>query len=255
MKFYKYQGAGNDFVMIDNRKKVISKNAHQLIESLCDRRFGIGADGLILIENHEDYDFEMIYFNADGYESSMCGNGGRCVVAFAKNLGIIETKTRFLAIDGEHEAIIENEDWVELKMSNVETVEVNDKHFVLNTGSPHYVTFVDDLKAVDVFKEGRAIRYNERFKEKGINVNFVEKTAEGIAVATYERGVEDETLACGTGVTACAIAHWIQNKTLTNVPIKVKGGDLSVNFKPSADNQFTDIWLCGGATFVFEGDI
>jgi diaminopimelate epimerase len=255
MKFYKYQGAGNDFVMIDNRKKKFDEKDHLLIESLCDRRFGIGGDGLILIQNHADYDFEMIYFNADGYQSSMCGNGGRCVVAFAKNLGIIDTKTRFLAIDGEHEAIIESEDWVELKMSNVETVEVNDQHFVLDTGSPHYVTFVEDLDAVDVFKEGRAIRYNERFKEKGINVNFVAKTAEGITVATYERGVEAETLACGTGVTACAIAHWIQNKTLTNIPIKVKGGNLSVNFEATENNQFTNIWLCGGATFVFEGDI
>jgi diaminopimelate epimerase len=255
MKFYKYQGAGNDFVMIDNRKKVFNKENHQLVEKLCDRRFGIGADGLILIEDHKKYDFEMIYFNADGYQSSMCGNGGRCAVAFAENLGIIETKTRFLAIDGEHEAVIKNEDWVELKMSNVETVEVNDNHFVLDTGSPHYVAFVEDLNAIDIFEEGRAIRFNERFNERGINVNFAAKTAEGIEVATYERGVENETLACGTGVTACAIAYWIQNKTLTNIPIKVKGGDLSVNFKPSENNHFTNIWLCGGATFVFEGNI
>lgn len=255
MQFYKYQGAGNDFVMIDNRDVVMQHNQHERIEQLCDRRFGIGADGLILIENHADYDFEMIYFNADGYQSSMCGNGGRCAVAFAKYLGIIDTKTRFLAIDGEHEATIEKDDWVELKMSDVDVVEINDNHFVLNTGSPHYVTFVKDLNEIDVFNQGRAIRYNDRFNEKGINVNFVENVENGISVATYERGVEDETLACGTGVTACAIANWIKNKTLTNIPIKAKGGDLSVRFEPNENNQFKNIWLCGGATYVFKGEI
>lgn len=254
MKFYKYQGAGNDFIMIDNRQTVININQHQLIEQICDRRFGIGADGLILIQNHIDYDFEMVYFNADGYQSSMCGNGGRCAVAFAKYLGIINTKTRFLAIDGEHKAIVEKDDWVELKMTNVDTVEVNKNHFVLDTGSPHYVTFIDRLDDIDVFNQGRSIRYNDRFNEKGINVNFVENTADGISVATYERGVEDETFACGTGVTACAIAHWIQYKTMTNIPIKTKGGNLSVSFEVE-NNQFKNIWLCGGATFVFKGEI
>lgn len=255
MKFYKYQGAGNDFVMIDNRQKVMEITEHQRIEQLCDRRFGIGADGLILIQNHPDYDFEMVYFNADGYQTSMCGNGGRCAVAFAKKLGIIDTKTRFLAIDGEHEAIIEKEDWVELQMTNVDTVEINKDNFVLDTGSPHYVTFVNDLNGVDVFNQGRAVRYNDRFSEKGINVNFVENTSQGISVATYERGVEDETLACGTGVTACAIAHWIKNQQSTDILIKAKGGDLSVRFEPFGNNQFRNIWLCGGATYVFEGNI
>ena len=255
MKFYKYQGAGNDFVMIDNRDLKLSKSDNKLIEKLCDRRFGIGGDGLIFIQNHPDYDFEMVYFNADGFGSSMCGNGGRCAVAFAKKLGIINTKTRFLAIDGEHEATIEKDDWVELKMSDVDVVEINDNHFVLNTGSPHYVTFVKDLDEIDVFNQGRAIRYNDRFNEKGINVNFVENVENGISVATYERGVEDETLACGTGVTACAIANWIKNKTLTNIPIKAKGGDLSVRFEPNENNQFKNIWLCGGATYVFKGEI
>jgi len=255
MKFYKYQGAGNDFVMIDNRQKVMEITEHKRIEQLCDRRFGIGADGLILIQNHPDYDFEMVYFNADGYQTSMCGNGGRCAVAFAKKLGIIDTKTRFLAIDGEHEAIIEKDDWVELQMTNVDTVEINKNNFVLDTGSPHYVTFVDDLAEIDVYRQGRAVRYNDRFSENGINVNFVENTLQGISVATYERGVEDETLACGTGVTACAIAHWIKNKRSTDVLIKAKGGDLSVRFEPFGNNQFRNIWLCGGATYVFEGRI
>ena len=236
MKFYKYQGAGNDFVMIDNREQVMQITEHKRIEQLCNRRFGIGADGLILIQNHPDYDFEMIYFNADGYQTSMCGNGGRCAVAFAKYLGIINTKTRFLAIDGEHEAIIEKEDWVELQMINVHQVEINEDNFVLDTGSPHYVTFVNDLADINVYQQGRAIRYNDRFHENGINVNIVENTPEGISVATYERGVEDETLACGTGVTACAIAHWIKNRQSTDVQIKAKGGNLSVRFQPNANN-------------------
>ena len=255
MKFYKYQGAGNDFVMIDNREQIMQITEHKRIEQLCNRRFGIGADGLILIQNHPDYDFEMIYFNADGYQTSMCGNGGRCAVAFAKYLGIINTKTRFLAIDGEHEAIIEKEDWVELQMINVQQVEINEDNFILDTGSPHYVTFVNDLADINVYQQGRAIRYNDRFHENGINVNFVENTPEGISVTTYERGVEDETLACGTGVTACAIAHWIKNRQSTDVQIKAKGGNLSVRFQPNANNEFTDIWLCGGATYVFEGTI
>lgn len=255
MKFYKYQGAGNDFVMIDNRQKVMEITEHKRIEQLCDRRFGIGADGLILIQNHSDYDFEMVYFNSDGYQTSMCGNGGRCAVAFAKKLGIIDTKTRFLAIDGGHDAIIEKDDWVELQMIDVNTVEINNNNFILDTGSPHYVTFVNDLDEVDVYNQARSVRYNDRFSEKGINVNFVENTLQGISVATYERGVEDETLACGTGVTACAIADWIKNKKSTDVQIKAKGGDLSVRFEPFGNNQFRNIWLCGGATYVFEGEI
>ena len=255
MKFYKYQGAGNDFVMIDNREQIMSITEHKRIEQLCDRRFGIGADGLIMIQNHPNYDFEMIYFNADGYQTSMCGNGGRCAVAFAKYLGIIQTRTRFLAIDGEHEAIIEQENWVELQMIDVKAVETNPNYFVLDTGSPHYVTFVNNLGNIDVYQEGRAIRYNERFHKNGINVNFVENTPDGISVATYERGVEDVTLACGTGVTACAIVNWIKNNQSTEVQIKAKGGNLSVRFQPKGNNEFTDIWLCGGATFVFEGTI
>jgi diaminopimelate epimerase len=231
-----------------------------LIEKLCDRRFGIGGDGLIFIQNHPDYDFEMVYFNADGFGSSMCGNGGRCAVAFAKKLGIIDTKTRFLAIDGEHEAIIETDNWVELKMADIERVEVNENHFVLDTGSPHYVKYVDKINEIDVFEAGRNIRYNERFKAKGINVNFVEITAaDTLKVATYERGVEAETLACGTGVTACALTFWTLNKAKenppTNIKIKAKGGDLSVRFEAIDEQHFQHIWLCGGADFVFEGVI
>ncbi len=260
MKFNKYQGAGNDFVMIDNRDLKLSKTQNELIEKLCNRRFGIGGDGLIFIQNHPDYDFEMIYFNSDGFEGSMCGNGGRCAVAFAKRLGIIKTKTRFLAVDGEHEAIIEKDNWVELKMGDVTKVEINKNDFYLSTGSPHYVEYVENIETLDVFEEGQNIRYNERFKAVGTNVNFVEvESKDTLKVATYERGVENETLACGTGVTACALTYWIKNKdknnAFTDIKIKAKGGDLSVRFNAVNEQNFQNIWLCGGADFVFEGRI
>ncbi len=256
MKFFKYQGTGNDFVMIDQREEqYLTREDVAKIEHLCHRRFGIGADGLILLQNHEGYDFEMVYFNSDGRESSMCGNGGRCIVAFAKQLGIIKEKAHFLAIDGEHEAIIRSDGWVELKMTDVADIEIGTSFFYLNTGSPHYVTFVDDLDDVDVVREGRAVRYNDRFKEAGTNVNFVQTNAEGITVATYERGVEDETLSCGTGVTAAAIAQYLKSgNNRTRIPIRVKGGNLEVRFEPE-NGSFTNIWLCGPATLVFEGDI
>jgi diaminopimelate epimerase len=255
LSFYKYQGAGNDFVMIDNRNLFLQKTQNDLIRELCHRRFGIGADGVIFIQNHNLYDFEMIYFNADGFEGSMCGNGGRCAVAFAQFLGIIDKKTTFLAVDGVHEALITAEDWVELKMSPVLEVEKKENDYILNTGSPHYVQFVPSIAAVNVFEAGRAIRYNDRFRAEGINVNFVEITEEGLSVATYERGVEDETLACGTGVTACALAFWLKNQKTTDVSIKAKGGQLSVRFLPKKEEQFDDIWLCGGAKQVFFGKI
>lgn len=243
--------------MIDNR------GAHPLdptdearINRLCDRRFGIGADGLILLEEHFDYDFEMIYFNADGLPGSMCGNGGRCAVAFAHFLGMIGSTTRFLAVDGPHEARLTGQDWVELKMGEVRSVESGGDYYFMDTGSPHYVVFVDDLEGMDVVGHGRAIRYSERFREKGTNVNFVQITDEGISVATYERGVEDETLSCGTGVTAAAMAYHLQapeNERRT-VDIRAKGGELQVRFQPKGDG-FTDVWLCGPAVRVFEGKL
>lgn len=257
ISFYKYQGTGNDFILIDQREtQYLTRADVDGIAHLCDRRFGIGADGLILLQHLEGYDFEMIYFNADGRESSMCGNGGRCIVAFAKQLGMIENKTHFLAIDGEHEAIIRSDGWVELKMSDVKSVENGSDFYYLNTGSPHYITFVEDVKSVNVFEEGRAIRYNDRFKNEGTNVNFVEPTDTGITVATYERGVEDETFSCGTGVTAAAIAYYLksENKVETSVPIQVKGGKLEVRFEPNGEG-FKNIWLCGPAELVFEGRI
>lgn len=253
LQFYKYQGTGNDFVMIDNREDIYQPTTEKN-RWLCDRKFGVGADGLICLQPSEKYDFEMLYFNSDGNESTMCGNGGRCLVAFAKQLGVISTTATFNAIDGLHEATIDDNNWVELKMMDVPSVEQTSGDFVLNTGSPHYIQFVDNVAAVDVFNAGKAIRYNERFKAEGINVNFVEMTDTGISVATYERGVEAETLSCGTGVTAAAIAYSFRKSGVTQVPIQTKGGQLAVKFQPT-DNGFENVWLCGPATFVFEGNI
>lgn len=251
--FYKYHGAGNDFVIVDNRDLQFPADNITYIEWLCDRRFGIGADGLMLLQNHPEYDFEMRYFNSDGREASMCGNGGRCIVSFAQKLGVIGTQTEFLAVDGPHEAVIESDGDISLKMSDVQDVQITGGDYFLDTGSPHFVRFVEDLDKVDVFADGRAIRYSDRFREKGTNVNFVRQEGRHLTVYTYERGVEAETLACGTGITASALsaAH------LSGIPsgkftVKAKGGDLSVSFEQSAGG-FRNIWLKGPAAFVFQG--
>ena len=256
--FHKYQGTGNDFVLIDQRtERHLTRKDTDAIKQICDRRFGVGADGLILLEAHETYDFEMIYFNADGRESSMCGNGGRCIVAFAKYLGMIEASTRFIAIDGPHEAEIKGADWVALKMIDVPEVEQGADYFILNTGSPHYVVFVEDIDDIDVVENGKAIRYSKRFREEGINVNFVEKKKDKIIVATYERGVEDETLSCGTGVAAAAIAYQLTKSSTeeTVTSIEAKGGELSVKLTPDQKDGAKNIWLQGKATRVFAGEL
>lgn len=256
--FYKYQGAGNDFIMIDQRERQWIKREDQaLVEHLCHRRFGIGADGLILLQNHPNFDFEMIYFNADGREGSMCGNGGRCTVAFAQQLGVIGASCHFLAVDGPHDAIMNKADWVELKMIDVTHVEEGNNFYFLNTGSPHYVSFVEEVDKIDVVQAGRAIRYNERFRTAGTNVNFTQITDNGLHIATYERGVEDETLACGTGVTAAALAYHLKKGAANGayeVPIKVKGGEMAIRFT-ATEHGFTDVWLCGPAKLVFAGQL
>lgn len=259
IKFFKYQGAGNDFVMIDNRSgQFAPSNNTQAIARLCDRHFGIGADGLILLQEKSGWDFEMIYYNADGNLSSMCGNGGRCTAAFARQLGIpaINNTYRFLAADGGHDALFLPNSWISLKMNDVTGVESGDQYYYLNTGSPHYVAFVPDINRIDVVAAGREVRYSPRFRQEGTNVNFVQLTAGGIAVATYERGVEDETLSCGTGVTAAALASYLHTTgNMPNcIPVSTKGGQLEVCFQPANDG-FRDIWLNGPAVHVFTGEM
>jgi len=254
MKFYKYQGTGNDFVLIDNREKEHSLTNYQ-IKQICDRHFGVGADGLMLLENQIGYDFKMVYYNSDGNESTMCGNGGRCISAFAKKLGLVSTKAKFIAIDGDHEANFEDE-IVSLKMNDVTSIIVNETYFQINTGSPHYVHFTEYVEELDVKKEGKLIRYSPIFKEEGINVNFVEKINENaIFVRTYERGVEDETLSCGTGVTASAISLIHDKIGSHEIRIETLGGSLSVKLENIDGQKIQNIWLKGKAEFVFEGEI
>lgn len=256
MNFYKYQGTGNDFVMIDNREEIFPKNNKTLIAQLCHRRFGIGADGLILLENDPQYDFRMVYYNSDGRESTMCGNGGRCVVAFAKQLGIIEHKTLFIAVDGEHRATIEGDNYVHLQMKNVTEVEEHKGYVFLNTGSPHHVQWVEEVDTVDVKDEGATIRYGKLYATQGgSNVNFVSKGENGFKVRTYERGVEDETYSCGTGVTAVAIALYHTKQTENqSITLHTRGGDLQVSFDKVGEG-YENIYLSGSAQFVFEGTI
>ncbi|MEH6536294.1 MAG: diaminopimelate epimerase [Psychroserpens sp.] len=255
LMFYKYQGTGNDFVMIDNRQQVFDKTNTQRIAFLCDRRFGIGADGLILLENHDTCDFRMVYFNADGNESSMCGNGGRCITAFAQFLGVIKNEATFEAIDGLHKATIEK-GLVSLQMLDVNTIEKYTSHVFLDTGSPHHVQMEDHLTDLDIKTVGRQIRCGEPYNEAGSNVNFVRKNADdNFSVRTYERGVEDETYSCGTGVTAVALAmHYIGETEKNLITLQTEGGALKVSFE-SHGNGYNNIWLIGPATQVFKGHI
>jgi diaminopimelate epimerase len=250
--FYKYQGTGNDFVIIDNREDFFPKKDTELVAKICDRRFGVGADGLLLLENHPDADFRMVYYNSDGNLSSMCGNGGRCISHFAKFLEIISEKTTFEAVDGMHEATVEK-DWVSLKMNNVEKVKISENFTFLNTGSPHHVEIVTELQDFDVFTNGRYIR-NKTYGKEGSNVNFVEQNDHAIfSVRTYERGVEDETLSCGTGVTAVAIAMFETGKTSENkVTLKTPGGELQVRFEKEGSG-YKNVFLEGPAIQVFKG--
>jgi diaminopimelate epimerase len=251
-EFYKYQGTGNDFIIVDNRLQIFSKNNTKLIARMCDRRFGIGADGLILLEDHSSVDFHMVYYNSDGNMSSMCGNGGRCITHFAKFLKIIENQAVFEAVDGMHESSIDG-DLISLRMNDVNSIRIHDSGVFLDTGSPHHVTLVDNLSEFDVFDEGRRIR-TSIYGEEGANVNFVEKDAPSVfSVRTYERGVEDETLSCGTGVTAVALAmHEIGNSTSEEITLNTPGGKLMVRFVKTNDG-YSDIYLIGPAEQVYKG--
>jgi len=252
--FSKYQGTGNDFMIIDNRNNSVNLTKKQIAQ-LCNRRFGVGADGLMLLEKHLATDFNMRYFNADGNEGSMCGNGGRCLVAFAKSLAIIDKETTFNTIDGTHRAIIKQKNMVSLQMQDVKEVLKIDGNYFVDTGSPHYVIFSQNIKDTDVYTEGKKIRESKRFAPKGTNVNFVEINNNHLLVRTYERGVENETLSCGTGVTAAAICASAKLNTDKNsFDISTRGGNLNVSFQKNRNNTFTNIWLTGPAQFVFKGE-
>lgn len=256
IEFYKYQGTGNDFILLDNRTDQYNNLTQDQIAFMCNRRFGIGADGLMLLNKKEGFDFEMKYYNSDGAEGSMCGNGGRCIVKFAASLGIRKNNYHFIAFDGEHEAEIDIEGFVRLKMKDVKGVEVHSNHFVLNTGSPHYVKYIRDIMDEDIKNSGKMIRYGKRYEKEGINVDFVEQLQDDkIFVRTYERGVEDETMSCGTGVTASALIAAHNDNGFNRVDVKTPGGSLSVEFEKRDEDTFENIWLIGPAIFVFKGEI
>ena len=255
IRFSKWQGTGNDFIIMDNRDGAFNDLGQSNIEQLCDRRFGIGADGLMFLNNNDIYDFSMQYFNSDGLEAEMCGNGGRCMVGFAWHLGIIRKETRFLAKDGVHKGRVLGENNYMIQMIDlIEFKKLTDSYF-LNTGVPHVVKFVDDLNNLNVVEEGSAIRYSEQFRPEGTNVNFV-SFADGIVkMRTYERGVENETLSCGTGAVASAIASYLHmGLKETSISCHVPGGQLDISCNKS-EKGFTDIYLKGPAKMVFEGTI
>ncbi|MBM3415169.1 MAG: diaminopimelate epimerase [Bacteroidetes bacterium] len=257
LNFFKYQGTGNDFILAANRKNQYSSLSKQQIRQLCDRRFGIGADGLMLLNEKPGFDFEMKYYNADGREGSMCGNGGRCMIKFAYHLGIHREIYRFLASDGSHEAEMDPDGIISLKMKDVKSVRKFHNDFILDTGSPHYIKMVANVMDYDVYKKGYEIRHSKEFEEEGINVNFVEQMDEHdkITVRTFERGVEDETYSCGTGVTAAALVCYHNENGFNDVEVTTLGGKLTVEFDRVDDNRYENIWLCGPAEKVFEGAV
>lgn len=257
IQFFKYQGTGNDFILLDNRNGIYDSLSTEQIRFLCDRRFGIGADGLMTFNSLDGYDFEMKYYNADGREGSMCGNGGRCIVKFASHLGLAQSTYHFLATDGPHEAEIDSDGTVSLKMRDVTGIKKWGSDYILDTGSPHYIKIVPMVSDLDVFRKGRDIRYSKEFEKEGINVNFVEHLEEEdkISVRTYERGVENETYSCGTGVTAAAIVCYHNENGFNEVEVTTPGGKLSVEYDKTGEDQFENIWLCGPAEKVFEGTL
>ncbi len=258
MKFYKYTGAGNDFILFNDFDGSMSVLSPEQISFLCDRHFGIGADGVMILKKSSVSDFEMDYFNPDGSSGTMCGNGGRCITAFAKKLGLIKNHTKFLASDGIHEAFINNINIVKLKMIDTENIIKIGNDYFCNTGAPHHIVLTDAVEKLDVYNEGKKIRYSEDYKKEGTNVDFVQfEKGHTISIRTYERGVENETLACGTGAVASALLCAEKNEFCSGeVMVKTKGGLLKVSFfKNEEENKYQDIWLTGPAKFIFEGDI
>lgn len=256
IKFYKYEGTGNDFILIDNRLHLFPKENTKLIAHLCNRRFGIGADGLILLESDLETDFRMVYYNSDGNQSSMCGNGGRCIVAFANKLQLVTIDTFFSATDGMHHATILDNGMISLKMKDVAEIKITADFVFLDTGSPHHIQEIENLDTANIKALGAAIRYSDWYGNEGSNVNFVSQLAPNFfAIRTYERGVEDETLSCGTGATATAIAMFETGKTKAKtVQIRVQGGNLEVTFEKT-EGVYKNIFLIGPALFVYNGTI
>lgn len=256
-QFFKFQGTGNDFIVFDDRQNRFTRDMTKIYSNLCNRHFGIGADGVMLFQEASGFDFRMIYFNADGNESTMCGNGGRCMVRFAEMLGFTQKQFHFIAVDGAHYAMIDGSN-IRLQMQDVQEVNKALKYYELNTGSPHYVTFMDNVDSIPVNTEGARVRYSEKYKAEGINVNFAELMEDGIKIRTYERGVEEETYSCGTGVTAAALMFTNEKKLPAgryNIQVQTPGGSLEVSFNKISDTKFDDIWLIGPAQFVFSGMI
>jgi diaminopimelate epimerase len=273
MKFYKYHGTGNDFIVIEERNENFIPDEKKT-QSLCDRNFGVGSDGLLLLKNHEKYDFEMQFFNPDGSEATFCGNGARCIVAFANFLKIIDKKATFLAKDGEHSAYFNNNDVV-LKMIDTDSVGSrqlavdssqssvfswqsvidSEELFYLNTGTHHVVKFVDDVDAINIMTDASKIRYHEDYAPHGTNVNFVQECNGFLKIRTYEKGVEKETLSCGTGVVASALVYAsLSENNITKIEVKAKGGDLKVSFQKK-NNGFENVYLQGNAVQIFEGEV
>ncbi len=255
LEFFKYQGAGNDFILLDNRNEQYNGLTGGQVNALCNRHFGIGADGLMLLNKKDGYDFEMVYFNSDGNQSTMCGNGGRCIVKFAYHRGIVLTEYNFWAIDGPHLASFDERNWVRLKMKDVNEIKKVRSDVVIDTGSPHYVKIVSDVTARNVMEEGKKIRNSDEFLAEGINVNFVEQNGDWITVRTYERGVENETLSCGTGITAAALVSSHNLLGFNRIEVNTKGGHLAVEYDKTGEESFENIYLCGPATYVFKGEI
>lgn len=259
LPFFKFQATGNDFIIIDDRKRTFDLKNNSLIQHLCNRKFGIGGDGLIVFRNEPGYDFRMVYFNADGYEGSMCGNGGRCITAFAHQLDPSMRSFHFLAYDGPHKSVItgltDKAIIVKLQMQDVAFPYAHNEDYIVNTGSPHYIRFVQDAGSVNVMMEGRSVRNSPEFIREGINVNFAEFHSDSITLRTYERGVEEETLSCGTGVTAAAIAaHFSKMTDQTDLRFFSRGGELNVTFQVK-ENGYSEVYLTGEAMKVFEGEI
>ncbi len=252
IQFSKYQGTGNDFIIVDNRNGLFHPTKEQIVH-LCDRKFGIGSDGLILIESTGFSDFYMNFFNPDGSQS-FCGNGSRCAVRYAQKLGLVAKEGEFKAIDTKHDFTSDDE-VVRIKMKNILGIEREEEDFIIHTGSPHYIIYKNNIDQIDILSEAHKIRYSERFKDAGINVNFVEEKDGVLHVRTYERGVENETLSCGTGVTAVALSYGYQHPELKEVTVQTRGGKLSVAFNNLGNGEFEDVWLIGPTQFVYDGEI